>query len=130
MGGQPGKPKPIGNPPIRYEPQRGFDAGGAGGPSAVRAILDNPPIHIRPDLPAARVQNKQTLWVLLHLVTAPEDFELLRGKDSLIAYTFGTGWPNTHSARIAACTPFMCRALSPTRLRSTRAVSTASTGRA
>jgi hypothetical protein len=22
MGGQPGKPKPIGNPPIRYEPQR------------------------------------------------------------------------------------------------------------
>ena len=31
--------------------------------SAVRAILDDPPIHIRPDLPAARVQSKQTLWV-------------------------------------------------------------------
>ena len=31
--------------------------------SAVRAILDGPPIHIRPDVPAARVQSKQTLWV-------------------------------------------------------------------
>jgi hypothetical protein len=31
--------------------------------SAVRAIFGCPPIHIRPDLPAARVQNKQTLWV-------------------------------------------------------------------
>jgi hypothetical protein len=30
---------------------------------AVRAILDDPPIHIRPDLPAARVQSKKTLWV-------------------------------------------------------------------
>ncbi len=28
---------------------------------------------------------------MLHLVTAPEDFELLRGKDSLTSYTFGTG---------------------------------------
>jgi hypothetical protein len=26
-------------------------------------FLDDPPIHIRPDLPAARVQSKQTLWV-------------------------------------------------------------------
>ena len=32
-------------------------------PSAVRAILDDPPIHIRPDVPAARVQSEQTLWV-------------------------------------------------------------------
>jgi hypothetical protein len=31
--------------------------------SAVRAILDDPPIHIRPHVPAARVQSKQTLWV-------------------------------------------------------------------
>ena len=28
---------------------------------------------------------------ILHLGTAPEDFELLRGKDALTAYTFGTG---------------------------------------
>src|SRR5205823_3925295 len=31
--------------------------------SAVRAILDDPPIHIRPDVPAARVQSEQALWV-------------------------------------------------------------------
>ena len=28
---------------------------------------------------------------ILHLGTAPEHFELLRGKDALTAYTFGTG---------------------------------------
>jgi len=28
---------------------------------------------------------------ILHLVTAPEDFELLKGKTALTAYTFGTG---------------------------------------
>jgi hypothetical protein len=46
MGGQPGKPKPIGNPPIRYEPQR-------------RPPMEEPPRPIppppveRPPLPAA-----------------------------------------------------------------------------
>ena len=44
MGGQPGKPKPIGNPPIRYEPQR---------PPIEEPPKPIPPPVERPPLPAA-----------------------------------------------------------------------------
>jgi hypothetical protein len=47
---------------------------------------------------------------ILHLPAAPENFELLRGKNTLTVYTFGTGVASTHSVRSAGCTPFMCRA--------------------
>ena len=40
MGGQPGKPKPIGNPPIRYEPQL--------------LLFDRKRPSLRPDLPPGR----------------------------------------------------------------------------
>jgi hypothetical protein len=39
--------------PAKPEPNKDFERTP---PSAVRAILDDLPIHIRPDLPAARVQ--------------------------------------------------------------------------
>lgn len=67
---------------------------------------------------------------ILHLPVAPENFELLRGKNALTVYTFGTGVASTHSARIAACTRFTCRAHNQTGLPSTRAASMTSTGRA
>jgi hypothetical protein len=52
---------PTNNPKLaKPEPNR--DSGHIAA-SAVQAILDGPPIHIRPDVPAARVQSKQTLWV-------------------------------------------------------------------
>ena len=46
--------------PAKPEPNK---RSGRNSTSAVRAILDDPPIHIRPNLPAARMQSKQTLWV-------------------------------------------------------------------
>ena len=50
MGGQPGKPKPIGNPPIRYEPQR---------PPIEEPPKPIPPPPVeRPPLPSGRVTSK------------------------------------------------------------------------
>src|SRR5712691_8897543 len=62
---------------------------------------------------------------ILHLPIAAVDFELLRGRNSLTTYTFGTGVASTPSARIAACMRSTCRARNPTASRLTRAVSTA-----
>ena len=67
---------------------------------------------------------------ILHLSVAPENFELLGGKNSLSTYTFGTGVASTHSARIAECTRSTSRGPNPTESQSTRVVSTISTGRA
>jgi hypothetical protein len=49
----PDTPKPT-------KPEQTRDRGHSSA-SAVRAILDDPPLHIRPDLPVARVQSKQTV---------------------------------------------------------------------
>ena len=40
---------------------------------------------------------------ILHLPVAPEDFELLRGKNSLTTYTFGTGVAHILLALRNAC---------------------------
>jgi hypothetical protein len=45
---------------------------------------------------------------ILHLPVAPEDSELLRGKNSLTS-VWQRAWPNTHPAGIAECTRFMSR---------------------
>ena len=68
---------------------------------------------------------------ILHLPVAPENFELLRGKNSLTSlYVSAPAWPSTPSARIAGCTRSTCRVPSPTESQSTPAASTISTGRA
>jgi hypothetical protein len=67
---------------------------------------------------------------ILHLPVAPENFELLRGKNSLTTYTLAPAWHSTHSARNAECTRSTCRGLSMTESQSTRAASTISTDRA
>src|SRR6476620_5381648 len=67
---------------------------------------------------------------ILHLPVASENFELLRGKNSLMSYTFGTGVAQHTSARIAGCMRSTCRVRGLTESQSTRAVSTISTGRA
>src|SRR5205814_3188983 len=67
---------------------------------------------------------------ILHLPVAPENFELLRGKNLLTATRLAPGWPSTRSARIAECTRSTSRGPNPTESQSTRVVSTISTGRA
>ena len=68
---------------------------------------------------------------ILHLPVEPEHFELLRGKNALTTYTFGTGVAqHTFCSHCGMRTRLTCRALSPTGSRSTRAVSTTSTDQA
>ena len=51
---------------------------------------------------------------ILHLPVAPEDFELLRGKTALTAYTFGTGVAQHTFCSHAVCTPSTFRVRSRT----------------
>ena len=67
---------------------------------------------------------------ILHLPIAVEDFELLRGKNALTVYTFGTGVARHTFCSYSGCTRFMCRARNRTGSPSMRAVSTASMGQA
>jgi hypothetical protein len=67
---------------------------------------------------------------ILHVPVAPENFELLRGKNSLSTYTFGTGVAQHTFCLHCGCTRFTYRVPNPTELQSTPGASTISTGRA
>src|SRR6478672_9517306 len=67
---------------------------------------------------------------ILHLPVAPENFELLRGKNALTTYTFGTGVAQHTFCAHCGMHAFYVPRSRPTESQSTRAVSTISTGRA
>src|SRR5690349_14745050 len=63
-----------------------------------------------------------------HLPVAPENFVLLGGKNSLTAYTFGTGVAQHTFCSHCGMHASTSRVPNPTKSQSTRAVSTISTG--
>jgi hypothetical protein len=67
---------------------------------------------------------------ILHLPVAPANFELLRGKNSLTSYTFGTGVAQHTFCSHCGMHAFYVPRSHPTESQSTPAVSTISTGRA
>src|SRR5580704_13329303 len=58
----------------------------------------------------------------LHLIVAPEQFELLSGADALTTYRFNTGTAKHTFCATCGVHPFMCRGPIRTRSTSTRAV--------
>ena len=63
----------------------------------------------------------------LHLIVAPEQFELLSGADALTTYRFNTGTAQAHLLRdLRHSCLFTCRARIPTRSTSMSAASTTS----
>jgi hypothetical protein len=67
---------------------------------------------------------------ILHVPVAPENFELLRGKNSLSTYTFGTGVAQHTFCSHCGMHAFYVPRSQPDRITVTRAVSTMSTARA
>src|SRR5438045_835522 len=65
---------------------------------------------------------------ILHLPVAPENFVLLRGKNSLATYTFGTGVAQHTFCSHCGMHAFYIPRSHPTESQSTRAVWTISTG--